>query len=436
MNVTELIIAKRQGRELSPDDIGRLVRGYTKGDVPDYQISSFMMAVFFRGMTPRETAAYTRAMIDSGERYDLADVPGVKVDKHSTGGVGDKVSLILAPLVAAAGLPVPMMSGRGLGHSGGTLDKLESIPGFRVGLSKEEAIRQLRDIGVIMIGQTEAVAPADKRLYALRDVTGTVESIPLICGSILSKKVAAGVEALVMDVKSGSGAFMRTREDAEELADALVSIGTELGLRMVACVTDMDQPLGLEIGNALEVRESIDCLRGEGPKDLREIVAILAAEMICMGGKATDTERARTLAEELLDNGAALERFHTLVKAQGGDDSVIEDSDRLDVAPGKVEIKAETDGCVVGFETREIGLASNALGAGRMKITDVVDHGVGITLGAKRGDKVRKGQTLATLHHRDGRGLEEATLRVKRAIRLGDTAPDPVPLLIHRIARD
>lgn len=436
MNVTELIIAKRQGRELAVDEIGWLVNGYTRGDIPDYQMSAFLMAAFFKGMTPRETAAYTRAMIHSGEQYDLSSIAGVKVDKHSTGGVGDKVSLPLAPLVAAAGLPVPMMSGRGLGHSGGTLDKLESIPGFRVGLSREETLRQLAEVGFVMIGQTERVAPADKKLYALRDVTGTVESIPLICGSILSKKVAAGVQALVMDVKTGSGAFMRTQEDAEALAGQLVAIGTELGLRMVACVTDMDQPLGLQIGNALEMVESIECLRGGGPADLREIVLVLATEMIVMGGKATTPKEGRAMAERLLDSGAALARFRRMVELQGGDPAVVDHPEQLEIAPGALDVVVERNGYITEFETREVGIASNALGAGRAKITDAVDHGVGITLVRKRGDAVAKGDVLARIRHRGGHGLDEASGRLRRAIRIGEAPPPPRPLILKRIAKD
>jgi pyrimidine-nucleoside phosphorylase len=433
MNVTELIIAKREGRAIAPEAIEELIRDYVADRIPDYQLSAFLMAVYFQGMTPEETAAYTRAMIDSGERLDFSDIPGVKVDKHSTGGVGDKVTIPLAPLVAAAGVPVPTMSGRGLGHSGGTLDKLESIPGFEVGLEIERARRQLAELGVLLIGQTARVAPADKKLYALRDVTGTVESIPLICGSILSKKVASGVEALVMDVKTGSGAFMRTLEQSQALADQLVAIGTALGLRMVALITDMDQPLGVEIGNANEVIESIEFLRGGGPPDLRELVLTLAAEMIMLGGGSGDLVSARQLAEATVASGKALEKFARVIEAQGGDARVVEHPERLELSPSIEEIRAGRDGFIVGFATREIGLACNALGAGRAKVTDTVDHGVGLSLLVKRGDEVRRGDCLARIRHRNGRGLDEARSRLQAAITISDAPPLPHPLVHRRI---
>jgi len=435
MNAVELIIAKRNGRELSPAEIAWMVGEFVENRLPEYQMSAFLMAVVWRGMTPRETAAYTRAMIDSGDRMTFPHVTAPKVDKHSTGGVGDKVSLPLAPLAAATGLAIPMMSGRGLSHTGGTLDKLESIPGFRVRLDAAEAAKILERLGFFLIGQTDRIAPADKKLYALRDVTGTVESIPLICGSILSKKVAAGVEALVMDVKTGSGAFMQTFEDAEALGRSLVDIGTELGLRMVACITDMDQPLGRAVGNAIEMRESIECLRGGGPPDLRGITLALAAEMLMLGGRASSYHDAETIARKALDGGAALEIFRAVIEAQGGDPAVLDDPERLALAPDETVVRADHSGCVVGFRTRDVGVACNVLGAGRAKVTDEVDHGVGIEVLVKKGVEVRAGDELFRVIHRNGHGLPEALRLLHGAVRIADFPPTPAPrsLVIKRI---
>ncbi len=431
MNAAELIVAKREGRELEAAEIEWLVDGYVEGRLPDYQMSAFLMAVVFRGMTPRETAAYTRAMIRSGDTLRFPGVAGVKVDKHSTGGVGDKVSIPLAPLVAACGARVPMMSGRGLGHTGGTLDKLEAIAGFRVALDAREAARLLEKYGMFMIGQTDRVAPADKKLYALRDVTGTIESIPLICGSILSKKVAAGVEALVMDVKTGSGAFMRERDAAKNLARALVDIGSELGLQMRAYITSMEQPLGRRVGNSLELIECIEFLRGEGPADLREITLVLAGEMLALAGVAPGAPEGRRRAAEVLESGAAFERFVRVAEAQGGDIRMIEDPGRLPLAPGQEILRASEDGYITEMETREIGLACNGLGAGRAKTTDTVDPGVGLMFHAKIGDAIRRGEPMMTIYHRDGRGLEEARRRLAGAVRIGPEPPAPHSLILE-----
>lgn len=433
MNVSELIISKRNGHTLDDAAIEALIADYVAGRIPDYQLAAFLMAVYFKGMSAQETAGYTRAMIDSGERFDLSAVPGVKVDKHSTGGVGDKVSLPLIAVVAAANVPVPMMSGRGLGHTGGTLDKLESIPGYTVALDAATATKQLAEIGCFLIGQTERIAPADKKLYALRDVTGTVESIPLICGSILSKKVAAGVEALVMDVKTGTGAFMQTLDDSRNLARQLVAIGTAVGLDMGAYITDMNQPLGVAIGNAIEVRESIDCLNGAGPADLREIVLTFAAEMIRVGGRASTFDEAKTLAAELIATGKAREKFGALIAAQKGNPDVLENYDLLPLADGTASIQAAQSGFVSAFDTRRIGLACNALGAGRQAVTDTVDHGVGIESPRKIGEAIDAGDELFRVYHRHGRGLDEALAALNSAATIADAPPPARPLIVERI---
>ncbi|MGE0432185.1 MAG: thymidine phosphorylase [Planctomycetota bacterium] len=428
MHAVELILRKKRGEELSADELRFLVHGYTRGELPDYQLSAWLMAVCWRGMTPRETADYARAMIDSGGRFDLRDVPGLKVDKHSTGGVGDKVSLPLVPIVAAAGLRVPMMSGRGLGHTGGTLDKLESIAGFNVRLDAATAARVLRDTGAFMIGQTADTAPADGKLYALRDVTGTVDSIPLICGSILSKKVAAGVQALVMDVKTGSGAFMPTLDAARDLARELVQIGRELGLQMLALITDMDQPLGAAVGNAIEVRETIDCLRGAGPADLRALTLRIAGEMIRMSRPGAGLAECVSEATQLLDSGAALAKWRELIAAHGGEVRVVDDPElHLPLAPDVEEVVAARAGVVVAFDNRAVGLAANALGAGRETVADTIDHGVGLTVLRKKGDRVDAGEPLVRVHHRAGRGLDDALALLRAAIRIGDVAPAMSP---------
>lgn len=426
MRVVDLIERKRDGGELAPDEIRALIAAYTRDEVPDYQMAALLMAIYLRGLSPAELAAWTDAMLRSGEVLDLNDIPGVKVDKHSTGGVGDKISLPLAPLVAACGARVPMVSGRGLGHTGGTLDKLESIPGF----STRQTVARFRELvaglGVALIGQTEEIAPADRRLYALRDVTGTVASIPLIASSIMSKKLAEGIDALVLDVKVGSGAFMRTLEDARALARTMVDIGERMGKRVVALLTDMNQPLGRAVGNALEVRESIEVLRGGGPADVRALTLALAEEMLRLAG-IDPAEAARAL-----DDGRGLARFRAVVEAQGGDPRAVDDPDRLPAAPFVEPLPAPRDGYVTGIDARAIGLGAMSLGAGRARKEDVIDPAVGVVLAAKVGDAVRAGEPLLHIHHA-GKGLDEARRRLAAAWSFGDAPPPSAPLVIDRV---
>jgi pyrimidine-nucleoside phosphorylase len=426
---TEIIIRKRDGGKLTADEIAAFVSGYLRDEWTDYQAAALLMAIFCRGMDFEETAALTREMMHSGETYDLAEF-GHTVDKHSTGGVGDKVSLILAPLAAACGVVVPMVSGRGLGHTGGTLDKLESIPGFRVRLETPEFLRVLRKLGVAMIGQSDKFVPADKRLYALRDVTGTVESIPLICASILSKKVASGAHALVMDVKTGTGAFMATGEQARALAEGLRGVAGALGRPVRALLTDMNQPLGRMVGNSLEVAESVDCLRGSGPADLRELTIEQAAEMIVLAGGEPSLDAARERATRALDSGAAWDKFRAMVTEQGGDVGVVDNPARLDVAPGRAEFAAPAAGWLDVRDCRAIGVAAGILGAGRVRTTDAVDPGVGLEMLARIGDKVDAGQPLVCVYHRDGRRLEECLARLAGALAVS-AEPVAVPPLIH-----
>ena len=378
--VTDLIRKKRDGSELAAAEIEFLIRAYTQGNVPDYQIAAWLMAVLLRGMTGAETAALTDVMLHSGEVIDLAFLPAKKVDKHSTGGVGDKTSLVLAPLVAAGGVYVPMISGRGLGHTGGTLDKLESIPGFRVGLPVPEFHRVLESCGCAMIGQTAEIAPADRKLYALRDVTGTVESPYLICASIMSKKLAEGSDALVLDVKTGSGAFMKKEEDAVFLADLMVETGERMGKRMVALITNMDQPLGVMVGNALEVRECIDVLHGRGPVDLRELCLHLAAWMFHLGGVSNTVAHGKQKAEELITSGKAFARFRQMVEMQGGDVATIDDPARLPEAKHRVEVKSPSAGYVTAIHCEQVGTACVILGGGRERKEDSIDPAVGIAV--------------------------------------------------------
>ena len=432
MNVPEIIGRKREGSESTREELATILGGLVDGTVPAYQVSAWLMAVLFQGMTPRETADFTRLMMESGEVLDLSDLPGVKVDKHSTGGVGDKISIPLAPLVASAGATIPMISGRGLGHTGGTLDKLESIPGLRTDLDQATFRRVVADTGFSIIGASESLAPADRKLYALRDVTGTVPSIPLITGSILSKKYAAGVEALVLDVKSGSGAFMREHDKAKELARVLVEVSAELGKRATAFVTSMDQPLGRAVGNALEIAESIDVLRGEGPDDVRELTLALGSEMLRLAGLADDADSARSALEERLANGDALERFRKWVEAQGGDPAAVDDPDaRLPRAPFVTEVEALEAGALVAIDTRDVGLAANALGAGRATLEDRVDPAVGFVLRVRLGEMVQKGQPLADVHARSEDEAQEAARRLMEALDLQETAPAPRPLILE-----
>ena len=398
MNTVELLGKKRDGRPLDPQEIAWMVDGYTHARIPDYQMAAFLMAVAFAGMDAGETAALTRAMIDSGETIDLSAVPGIKVDKHSTGGVGDKVSLILAPLVACAGVPVPMMAGRGLGHTGGTLDKLESIPGFRTALSIDDFRHQLGDIGCAIAGQTDTLAPADRKMYALRDVTATVASIPLICASILSKKKAEGTDALVLDIKTGKGAFFPSAEKSLALALALVGLGNALDIRTVAMLSAMDQPLGNAVGNWLEVLECIDALRGNGPADLMDLTFALGGAMLVLGGQAKTAEEGAILLRPLLDSGQAYARFLTLVAHQGGDLQVMENPDAYPKSACTAPVESPVQGFVAGLDAMRVGLLSVALGAGRATKEDAVDPTAGIVLRKKIGDPVERGDVLAVIH--------------------------------------
>jgi len=424
-----LIARKRDGARLTPGEIESFVRDFLDGGVADYQMSAFLMAVFFRGMSGDETAALTRVMVDSGTRLDLSRVPGIKVDKHSTGGVGDKVSIPLAPLVAACGVPVPMISGRGLGHTGGTLDKLEAIPGFRTRLSAEEFTRVLADVGYVMGGQSADLAPADRRMYALRDVTGTVESIPLIVSSILSKKVAEGTNALVMDVKFGRGAFMPDEAEAARLGRELARVGRLLGLDVRVFLTDMDRPLGRKIGNALEIAESIQLLTGGGPADLREITVAFGAAMLVLGGKAADDLEGRRQIEGAITDRSGLERFRRLIEAQEGDPSVLDDPTRLPRAPIVETVMARADGFVLDVDPRILGEAVIDLGGGRRRAEDAIDPAVGFELALNRGDRVSRGQPLATVHAADRAAFVAAESALHEAFRI-DSEPPPVRPLI------
>ncbi len=435
MRAVELIEKKRDGGELTTTEIEFFVRGYTAGDIPDYQAAALCMAIYFRGMTPRETADLTLAMARSGAMLDLHDVAPFVVDKHSSGGVGDKTTLVVGPIVAACGLPMGKMSGRGLAFSGGTLDKLESIPGFQASLTIEHFKRQLREIGLVVAGQTADLAPADGKLYALRDVTGTVPSIPLIAASILSKKIAAGADAIVLDVKVGSGAFMKTLPEARKLAQLMVEIGTRLGRRMTALLSDMSQPLGRAVGNALEVIEAIETLRGGGPADFREHVLTVAAEALAAPREAAgepEVERAR--AEEALRSGAAWEKFRQFVMAQGGDVAAVDDPDRLPRARLMAPLLAPTAGYVQAVDAAAVGMAVVDLGGGRERKGDPIDHAVGVLMRARVGDRVEAGQPLCDVYANDRERLARAQARLARAFTIGLEPVTPPPL-IHEVMR-
>jgi pyrimidine-nucleoside phosphorylase/thymidine phosphorylase len=430
----EIIHAKRDGRSLPQEAIAALVDGFTRGEIPDYQMAAFCMAVFFRGMDDGEVSALTRAMLESGEVLDLSDVPGAKVDKHSTGGVGDKVSLALAPLAAACGVKVPMISGRGLGHTGGTLDKLEAIPGFRVDLPVERFREIVSGVGACLIGQTASLAPADKKLYALRDVTATVESIPLIAASIMSKKLAEGIDGLVLDVKVGRGAFMKTLPDARTLARTLSAIGRSMGKRVTALLTAMDEPLGHAVGNALEVAEAVEILRGGGPADLREVTVVLAAEMLLLGGAAEDPAAAREAVEASIADGRGLAKLAEIVSAQGGDPEAIRDPGRLPRAPSVRDVPAPASGFVSAIDAEAIGLACVALGAGRARVDDRIDPAVGIVVHRKVGDRVDRGEPLCTIHHgARGEAPERVAARIAAAYVIGTEAPRRRGIVLERM---
>jgi pyrimidine-nucleoside phosphorylase len=431
MRTVDLIQRKRDGAELAPEEIEFLVDGYTSGEIPDYQMSAFLMAVFYSGMTDREVSRLTECMLRSGETADLSAIPGIKVDKHSTGGVGDKTSLVVAPLAAAAGVVVPMMSGRALGHTGGTLDKLESIPGFRTDLSSDEFQRQLSELGLCFIGQTDQFAPADRKLYALRDVTGTVESIPLIASSIMSKKLAEGVDALVLDVKVGSGAFMKKQVDARRLAQTMVGIGRRMDKKVQALITDMSQPLGYAVGNALEVMEASQTLQNAGPADLTKLCLELAARMIFLGKRAATLEEARLAAERHLVDGSAYKKLKEAVAAQGGNPQALDNFVLLPNATGAREVASPRAGYVSSIDAEDIGIASNMIGAGRDKKEDSIDPAVGIILEVKAGEKVEAGSILCRLYYTREDRVDEAAEKVEDAFHISAQRPEERELILE-----
>jgi len=433
MRAVDLIRRKRDGGELTPEEMDFLVSGYVRGEIPDYQMAAWLMAVVWRGLSRTELASLVEVMRRSPRPLRLRHLPGPRVDKHSTGGVGDKTSLVVAPLVAAAGAYVPMVSGRALGHTGGTLDKLESIPGFNTRLTLEQFCHVLEVTGCALIGQTEEIAPADRLLYALRDATATVESPYLICASIMSKKLSEDLDGLVLDVKTGSGAFLKSEAEAVFLAELLVETGRRAGVRTVALLTDMDQPLGQSVGNALEVAEALEVLRGGGPADLRELCLELAAWMLVVAGLAGDAREGRQQAERLLESGAALEKFRQIIGCQGGDVRVVDDPDRLPRTRHQLTVPSPRDGVVVAMDCEKIGLAATVLGAGRARKEDAVDPAVGLVVHCKRGDSVAAGQPLVTLHYNAGEHLEEARRLVLESYRFADTAPEQLQPLVRRI---
>ena len=433
MNFVDVIAKKRDGNALSREDIDHFVSGVTTASIPDYQASALLMAIVLRGMTDEETGWLTDAMVRSGDRVDLSDIPGVKVGKHSTGGVGDKVSIILAPIAAACGVVVPKMSGRGLGHTGGTLDKLESIPGYRTALTVEEFKRVLRTVGTSIIGQTASLAPADKRLYALRDVTATVPSVPLIAASVMSKKLAEGGNALVLDVKCGDGAFMKSEEAARELARALVAIGGQGGVRTEAVITNMDAPLGLAVGNAVEIIECIETLKGRGPADLVTVVGALGSRVLVLSGQF-DEGSADAALRGAIASGAALATLRAMIQAQGGDGAVVDDYSRLPAAARREAVTAPRDGFIAVLKADLVGRASMALGAGRERVEDRVDHGAGVIIAKKPGDAVRAGDTVLELLYNDARGLAQAIAFAEQAIHVAPDPPALKPLVLGRVA--
>lgn len=430
MRMVDIIEKKRDGQELTTAEINFFIEGYTKGEIPDYQASALAMAIYFQDMNDRECADLTRAMVESGDTIDLSAIDGVKVDKHSTGGVGDTTTLVLAPLVASLGVPVAKMSGRGLGHTGGTIDKLESIAGFHVELTREQFIDLVNRDKVAVIGQSGNLTPADKKLYALRDVTGTVNSIPLIASSIMSKKIAAGADAIVLDVKTGDGAFMKTQEDAEELAHAMVRIGNHVGRKTIAIISDMSQPLGFAIGNALEVKEAIETLQGKGPKDLTKLVLTLGSQMVILAGKAKTSEEAKEMLLDAIHSGKALAKFKEFLANQGGDASIVDDLTKLPQAKYKIELPAKQSGYISRMVADEIGVASMILGAGRATKEDVIDLAVGLVLHKKVGDKVEEGESILTIYS-NRENVEDVKQKLYDNIFIADTAT--APTLIHTV---
>lgn len=433
MRMVDVIAKKRDGNELTKEEIEFFVKGYTAGDIPDYQASSLAMAIYFQDMTDEERANLTMAMVESGDQIDLSEIEGIKVDKHSTGGVGDTTTLVLAPLVAALDVPVAKMSGRGLGHTGGTIDKLEAVEGFHVEISEQEFIDLVNKDKVAVIGQTGNLTPADKKLYGLRDVTGTVNSIPLIASSIMSKKIAAGADAIVLDVKTGAGAFMKTIEDSELLAHAMVKIGNNVGRNTMAIISDMSQPLGRAIGNGLEVKEAIETLKGEGPEDLTELVLTLGSQMVVLAKKAETLDEAREKLLEVIHNGKALEKFKVFLENQGGDGSVVDDVTKLPQAQYTFEVKAETSGYVSHIVADEIGVASMLLGAGRATKDDIIDLAVGLVLNKKVGDKVEAGESLVTIYANQ-EDVKDVEAKILENITISDEQVKPT--LIHKVITD
>lgn len=429
MRMNDIISKKKKGRELTREEISFWIAGLTKDLIPDYQTSALLMAIYFQGLTLKETVFLTEAMIDSGETVDLSEISGIKGDKHSTGGVGDKTTLVLAPLLASLGIKVAKMSGRGLGHTGGTLDKLESIPGFRIDLTKEEFMKNVRALGIAVIGQTKDLVPADKKLYALRDVTATVDSIPLIAASVMSKKLAAGGDMIVLDVKYGSGAFMKTKEQAEDLARMMVGIGNKMGKNTAAILTSMDRPLGNAVGNALEVKEAIQVLKGKGPEDVRKLCLSLAGIMLWLAKKVPDLKEGESLAEFYLDNGSALAKFQEFLKAQNGNPRIIDDETLLPEANFRLSLIAGRDGYIEAMDTEAIGLAAMKLGAGRERKEDRIDPAVGIVFHKKTGDRVIKGDTIAMIHANDENRADIGRDILEESIYLGTEKKAPSPLI-------
>lgn len=433
MRMVDVIAKKRDGKALTKEEIEYFVKGYTSGEIPDYQASSLAMAIYFQDMTDDERAHLTMAMVESGDQIDLSEIEGIKVDKHSTGGVGDTTTLVLAPLVAALDVPVAKMSGRGLGHTGGTIDKLEAVEGFHVEITEQDFINLVNKDKVAVIGQSGNLTPADKKLYSLRDVTGTVNSIPLIASSIMSKKIAAGADAIVLDVKTGAGAFMKTIEDSELLAHAMVKIGNNVGRNTMAIISDMSQPLGRAIGNGLEVKEAIETLKGEGPEDLTELVLTLGSQMVVLAKKAETLDEAKEKLLEVIQNGKALEKFKVFLENQGGDGSVVEDLSKLPQAQYTFEVKAQESGYVSHIVADEIGVASMLLGAGRATKDDIIDLAVGLVLNKKVGDKVEKGESLVTIYA-NNKDVEDVESKILENITISDEQVQPT--LIHKVITD
>ncbi|HDR7781755.1 MULTISPECIES: pyrimidine-nucleoside phosphorylase [Bacillus] len=433
MRMVDIIAKKRDGKELTTEEIKFFINGYTDGSIPDYQVSALAMAIFFKDMTDRERADLTMAMVESGETIDLSAIEGIKVDKHSTGGVGDTTTLVLGPLVAALDVPVAKMSGRGLGHTGGTIDKLEAVEGFHVEITKEQFIDIVNRDKVAVIGQTGNLTPADKKIYALRDVTGTVNSIPLIASSIMSKKIAAGADAIVLDVKTGAGAFMKTEEDAKELAHAMVRIGNNVGRQTMAVISDMSQPLGFAIGNALEVKEAIDTLKGEGPEDLTELVLVLGSQMVVLAKKASTLEEAREMLIEVMKNGKATEKFKEFLSNQGGDSSIVDNPEKMPQAKYVIDVPAKTSGVISNIVADEIGIAAMLLGAGRATKEDEIDLAVGLMLRKKVGDAVKEGEPFVTIYA-NRENVEDVKAKIYENISIAETAV--APKLVHTVITD